>query len=229
MKLTPEQIKQFKDAIVNLILIVLAICGAVVVDAVTEFGESPATPPVVITDTLTPTEIEDLVIQAVSDYDMADVSTGGDFSFGTTNFDDLELDNLTVSDDITISDDLTVTDDASIGGDLALVGALTAAGSNTLDLLIAEQTELTATTTTVTPTHTFYHLNSAGAVTITLAASATEGQILVLYGDDANTITIADTNIRTSDGNKLTIGQYDIVVMIYDDSEWIELLKLANS
>jgi len=80
----------------------------------------------------------------------------------------------------------------------------------------------------LTPTKTAYALDSAGAVTLTLAASAAEGQLLFLMGDDANTITIADTNIRSSDGNAITVGQYDTVAFVYQDSEWLELLKSAN-
>jgi hypothetical protein len=82
---------------------------------------------------------------------------------------------------------------------------------------------------TITPTSTVYALDSAGAVTITLAASAQEGQPLILIGDDANTITINDTNVRTNDGGVQTIGQYDVILWIYQDSEWIEISDTANS
>lgn len=82
---------------------------------------------------------------------------------------------------------------------------------------------------TLTPTYTVYALDSASAVTVTLAASADEGQLLVLIGDDAYTITIADTNIRTSDGAAATLGQYDVIVFVYQDSEWMQVVKTANS
>lgn len=81
---------------------------------------------------------------------------------------------------------------------------------------------------TLTPTSNVYALDSAGAVTMTLAASATEGQSLTLIGDDANTITIADTNIRTTTGAALTLGQYDVIVFVYQDSEWLEVSLSAN-
>lgn len=80
----------------------------------------------------------------------------------------------------------------------------------------------------ITPAYTVYALDSAGAVTLTLGASASEGQLLYLIGDDANNVTVADTNIRTSTGNALVIGQYDVAAFVYQDSEWIELLLLAN-
>lgn len=80
----------------------------------------------------------------------------------------------------------------------------------------------------ITPSYTVYAMDSAGAVTITLAAVGTEGQLLYLLGDDANTVKIADTNIRTTDGNAINVGQYDAVAFIYQDSEWLELSLSAN-
>ncbi len=132
-------------------------------------------------------------------------------ALGTTHFTNVSAEDITATDDATIGDDLTVTGDTATG------------------LLTVTQTELTATTTTITPTATFYHLDSAAAVTITLAACSTEGQLLILYGDDNNTITVADSNIRTTTGNALQIGQYDVALFVCDDTEWIELLLAADS
>jgi hypothetical protein len=81
---------------------------------------------------------------------------------------------------------------------------------------------------TLTPTVTVYALDSAAAVTMTLAASASEGQPLILIGDDNNTITINTTNLRTTDGNAVTVGQYDVVMFVYQDSEWLHVAKSAN-
>jgi hypothetical protein len=81
---------------------------------------------------------------------------------------------------------------------------------------------------TLTPTYTIYALDAASAVTLTLAASASEGQPLLLIGDDNYTITISDTNIRTTDGNAATLGQYDAIFWVYQDSEWIHVAKSAN-
>ena len=80
----------------------------------------------------------------------------------------------------------------------------------------------------LTPEYTVYALDSSGAISMTLTACSNDGQPLVLIGDDANTITVNDSNIRTSDGNALTVGQYDIIVMMCQDTEWLEWLKLAN-
>jgi hypothetical protein len=82
---------------------------------------------------------------------------------------------------------------------------------------------------TLTPTYTIYALDTSAAVTLTLAASATEGQLLVLIGDDANNVTIADSNVRTNDGSAQVIGQYDVIVWVYQDNEWIEISDTQNS
>ena len=80
----------------------------------------------------------------------------------------------------------------------------------------------------LTPEYTVYALDSSGAISMTLTACSNDGQPLVLIGDDANTVTVNDSNIRTSDGNALTVGQYDIIVMMCQDTEWLEWLKIAN-
>jgi len=157
---------------------------------------------------------------------------------GTTNFTDLDLSGtLTVDGASTLTGALTMTgaiDAASTinsAGTLAAEGALTVAGLTTLSgLLVPGTADLTITDgITVTPTKTIYNLDSGGAVTFTLAAAGTEGQLLILVGDDANNIIVADTNILTSTGAALTIGQYDVAAFIYIDAKWHELLLIADS
>lgn len=82
---------------------------------------------------------------------------------------------------------------------------------------------------TLTPTVTVYNLDSGGAVTMTIAACTTDGQPLVLVGDDANNITINDTNVRTNDGGVQVIGQYDVITWICIDLEWLEISESNNS
>jgi len=112
------------------------------------------------------------------------------------------------------------------GGELNVVGEMDIGG-----LFRPSFTDLTVSDgDTITPTYTVYALDTSGAVTITLAASADEGQLLILINDDANATVIADTNLRSSDGNAITLaGAYDIVMFVYQDAEWIELAKTANS
>lgn len=146
---------------------------------------------------------------------------------GTTNFDTLEL-----SEDLSVGDDATITDDAAIGGDATVTGALEVTGNTTLSgILYPSSADLTISVAgqAVTPTTTAIHLDSAGAISMTLAACVPDGQMLWLYGDDANTITINDTNIRSTDGNAVTIGQYDVVGFMCMDTEWNHVAKSANS
>jgi len=143
---------------------------------------------------------------------------------GTTHFTNLS------AEDLTATDDLVVADDATISGDLSVIGAIAAGGTNTLDLVILEHTALTVTTTTITPTHSFYSLDSTGAATITLAASGTEGQLLILINDDANAVVIADTNLISADGSAITLTNADdMVVLIYQDDKWHEIASPDGS
>jgi len=118
------------------------------------------------------------------------------------------------------------TGDLALTGDVALTGGLDLSG-----LLQTSFADLTVSDgDTITPTVTTYALDTSGAVTVTLAASADEGQLLILINDDANAVIIADTNLRSSDGNAITLtAANDIAVFIYQDAEWNELLLITNS
>jgi hypothetical protein len=143
---------------------------------------------------------------------------------GITHFNNLS------TTDLTVTDDLTVSDDATIAGDLAVTGAVEIAGTSTLEgITIMAASDITVTTATITPTVSAYHADSAGAVTWTLPACAVNGQLLLIYGDDNNTITIADSSLRSTDGNAVTIGQYDVVLFVCFDTEWNHVAKSANS
>jgi len=137
----------------------------------------------------------------------------------------------------TITDDLVVTGASNLRGALSnSTGAVTVTDSlyvtdtgTFAGLLLGGFANETITDGEwLTATVMVYALDSGGNVTMTLGAVGSEGQTLTLIGDDANTITIADTNIRTSDGNAITLGQYDVAMFVYQDSEWLELLKIAN-
>jgi hypothetical protein len=53
--------------------------------------------------------------------------------------------------------------------------------------------------------------------------------MLILYGDDAHNILIADTNLLSSTGSALTVGQYDVCALIFNGTAWVELYLLADS
>lgn len=126
---------------------------------------------------------------------------------------------------------VTVTDSVNITGAVDCDSTLNVDGALTLVALLYPSfaDETITDGETLTPTKTIYALDSAGAVTMTLAASGTEGQLLILIGDDANDITINDTNVRTNDGGVQVIGQYDVITWVYQDSEWVEISESNNS
>ena len=81
----------------------------------------------------------------------------------------------------------------------------------------------------IQPTKSTYILSSTGNVSMTLdACGPTTGQFIILYGDDANTITVNDTNIYTTDGNAVTLGQYDVVGWACAGTKWSLAWKSAN-
>jgi hypothetical protein len=220
MKLTKEQWQAIFSVLLSAVLGVLAVLGWVIEPAPIEVPEI-VIPEIVMPEIVIP---EPVVV-------MAPATEGGDIpvdlgniSFGATNFDSISVEDVTASDDVTVGDDLTVTDDASVTGDLT-AGSATVSG-----LTLISFANLTVTNgSTLTPTYNIYALDSAGAVTMTLAASATEGQLLILIGDDANDITVADTNLRSNDGAAQVLNQYDVLMLVYQDSEWVEISESNDS
>jgi len=142
------------------------------------------------------------------------------------------IDSLGLSNILEVRDAATPVFAIQNGGNIAQTGDIALTGG--LDLSGLLQTSFADLTVTngyvITPTVTTYALDTAGAVTITLAASADEGQLLILINDDANAVIIADTNLRSSNGAAITLtAANDIAVFIYQDAEWNELLLITNS
>lgn len=135
----------------------------------------------------------------------------------------LGMTNLTA---LTLDETLNVTGATSLSSTLDVDDASSFDGE-----FIFTKQEITPTTgSTLTPAATFYIINTSGAITITLGTTgAVAGQLLMLYGDDNNNITVADTNILTTTGNALVIGQYDIALFVYNGTAWVELLLAADS
>jgi len=152
-------------------------------------------------------------------YPLPPALTGADVTLGATHFTNVS------AEDVTISDDLTVADAAAITGDLTITGSLSPSGPT---ILSSESVTPTAGQT-ITPNTTLLIINSSGAVSMTLAACTDTGTVLITYGDDANTVTINDTHIKTNDGAAQTLGQYDAITWICAASLWIELSDSPNS
>ena len=119
---------------------------------------------------------------------------------------------------------------ATATGALTVTGAATVSGALTVSgLLLGNSTQVTLTTGTLTPAYNNYLIDAAAAITLTMATTCATGHLLTLAGNDAQTITIADTRLKSSDGNALTIGQYDVVALLCVGNEWWEIAKSANS
>jgi hypothetical protein len=114
----------------------------------------------------------------------------------------------------TVADIAEVTDDTTF--DESVIYASTAITPSNLSTLTVDKT--------------FYIVNSSTNVTFTLGTSgAVAGQMLILYFDDNHSVIIADTNVRTTTGGALTMGQYDVVGWIYSGAAWVELYLAADS
>jgi len=146
--------------------------------------------------------------------------------------------NIAASGTAAITGNTTVGGTLGVTGASTLTGAITGSSTATFADEVTSSAEVTWAGTHITPTtgttltisDTVYIVETTGAITMTLGTTgADEGQFVVFIGADANNVTVNDTDIRTSTGAALTIGQYDIVVFMYDGHSWIEWLILANS
>lgn len=140
---------------------------------------------------------------------------------GVSNFTSITLDqDLIAGDDITAGGDLAITGDSSLDGDLTV-------GGNA----ILSSTAVTLTgASNFTPASSYYILSSAAVCTITLQTTgAVAGQLLYLYGDDNNSIVVTDNNIKTTTGSALTIGQYDLLGLVFNGTAWVEMFLAADS
>ncbi|MBN1535197.1 MAG: hypothetical protein JW908_00590 [Anaerolineales bacterium] len=175
----------------------------------------------------------------------------GKLAGGTTNLGALALDEtLSVTGATSLGSTLAVTGNTSVGGTLGATGAttlgstLSVTGAATLGSTVSAADAVTFSGETIyataeftptagqtlTPAATFYVIGSSGAVSMTLGTTgATAGQMLMLYGDDANTVTINDTNLKSTSGAALSLGQYDIAVFIFNGTDWVEWLLAADS
>ena len=81
---------------------------------------------------------------------------------------------------------------------------------------------------TITPTAYARSISTAGNITFTLGASCTDGQPLVVAIGDNFDVIINATNLRTTDGNALTLNQYDTAGFICQSNEWLLLYESNN-
>jgi hypothetical protein len=121
--------------------------------------------------------------------------------------------------------------DFSATGGLTLAAGLTVSDGDVVvadDLRVTAQTSITVTDTAAfTPTGTYQGITAAGEVTPTITAGATAGDVLVLINTSDQTINIADsgTTMLTA---AAALGQYDVLVLWSDGTNWIEISRANN-
>lgn len=95
------------------------------------------------------------------------------------------------------------------------------------DLRVTAQTAITVTDTAAfTATGTYQAIQAAGEVTPTITVG-TAGDLLVLINISAQTINIADTGIQMLSA-AWAAGQYDVLVLWCDGTNWIEISRSNN-
>ena len=153
---------------------------------------------------------------------------------GASGYMVIETGNLKVGDG---SPSLTLNgEDAYVEGTLEadgaarLDGGATVAGNLVMSngLILQEADDLAVSDgDTITPTTiSAYNLTASGTVTFTLGSSCTDGQMLYLAADSAQTYNVNATNLRTTDGNALAIDQYDVLGFMCFDSEWLLMFEI---
>jgi hypothetical protein len=137
--------------------------------------------------------------------------------------------SLTTAAGVTVSSGgLTVT----AGGATISDGGLTLSDDDLVvadDLRITAQTGLTVTDSTAfTPTGTYQPIAAAGAVTPTIATGgASAGDVVTLINTSNQSVLIQDTGNQVLAGD-LTLGQYDVLILWFDGTRWVEISRSNN-
>ena len=170
------------------------------------------------------TVIDNVVITGTLDVQGNLQDSGGDFYVA----DDTSLiGTLNVRGDISDDDSaVTVADTFVVTGTSDLQGGVTVTG--TARLVSAAYT-LTGTQT-LNPAASMYFMTTADTLTLTLGTTGpAAGDMLIIYNTAAQNVIIVDTNLLSTTGAALTLGQYDVAMFIYNGSAWVELLLAADS
>jgi hypothetical protein len=120
-------------------------------------------------------------------------------------------------------------------GDLTAVsvsasGNLTVTGNGSLSGLLTAScvTSVLTGDQTLTPTASCYQFTPADNLSLTLEVEPA-GTILFMQNiSETYTVWITDTNIRTTDGDGVSLGEYDIAIWQSTGSEWYLVANSAN-
>ncbi len=123
-------------------------------------------------------------------------------------------------------------EDAYIEGGLEVDGPVYADGGLNLSLIFNMEPVdyVLGGIQSLTPAASFYTLDPAEALTLTLTVnSANAGDLLFLTNVSTYTVTVSDTNVLTSDGSVVTMGQDAVAVFIFVGASWYEIALSDNS
>ncbi len=151
---------------------------------------------------------------------------------GTTHFSGLNVTGA-VDFDTTLNVDgaSTLVGAVSVTGASTLTGAITAENDLTVDdtMSFDDTDSALAATQTLTPTATFYEFAPATTLTLTLATGeATVGDLLILANTVSTSTVIVDTG-ATAGGGNVTLGENDLALFIFTNTNWVEIASGDNS
>lgn len=162
---------------------------------------------------------EDPIFRVIDSSGAVKLQVDQDGSLSTGTGEALTVGDLTTTDDLTVGDDLTVTGDAAITGSATLNGdvitpkdAVTlGAGAQTLAAAGKSFIEVTG---------------NGGGSTIDVISGGVAGKVLVLSFVDGNT-TVNGAAIKLS--GAFTGSALDVLVLMYDGTNWLEVSRSVNS
>jgi hypothetical protein len=100
-------------------------------------------------------------------------------------------------------------------GNVEVAGDLDSAGMFGL----AEAAGVITVTQTLTPSVSFYQVEPATAITITLGSCSQQGQFVIMYNDVITTATVNSTNLLPA--TPIVLGQHDIFMGQCDGAAWV--------
>lgn len=123
--------------------------------------------------------------------------------------------------------DMYVKGNIETAGDLEVAGVtdLTGDAVFTGTVTLAEATGTITTSQWLTPTSSFYQLDPATNITITLGACSSR-ELLILYNNLTSTAEIQTTNLVPA--AVITLGEHDIFVGMCDGADWVLMLNQNN-
>jgi len=118
----------------------------------------------------------------------------------------------------------------SSGGITVTAGGLSLAGNNRMVCTYAEEAANTNEALAIAaPCYVVAVSTSVNADYTLAVANIVTGTMVYITQIGAGTLVITDTNLISSDGNALSMGPNDSIMLLFDGTKWNGLIKLAGS